>query len=71
MARALRIEPLVLEDVAARAERHRRAPTVRMPILPMRPALPNFLKAETHQESGHLAGLQNRQRSHPYATRIL
>lgn len=42
-------------------EWHRRASPVRVPVLAMRSALPDFLKAEMYQESGHFTRLQDGQ----------
>jgi hypothetical protein len=58
-------------DVVAGVEWDRRSTPVGVPILPMRPTLPNLLKPEPHEVRRHFARLQNRYRAHTYATRIV
>jgi len=45
--------------------------TVGVPVLPMRATLPHLLKPELHQKRGNFARLQNWNRAHLYATRIV
>jgi hypothetical protein len=40
-------------------------------VLTMGSALPHLLKSELLQQGSHLAGFQDRQRRHAYATRIV
>jgi hypothetical protein len=55
----------------ASMERNRRPTPVGVPILPVRPTLPNLLKPKPHEVHGHLTRLQDRDRAHAYATRIV
>lgn len=48
----------------ARVKGDRRASPIRVPVLTVCPTLPNLLEAELHQERGHLAWFQDRQRAH-------
>ena len=58
-------------NIAPRVEWNGRPAAVGVPILAMRPTLPDLLKPVLDQERSHLARLQNRQRTHAYATRIV
>jgi len=58
-------------DVVASMEWNRRPTPVGVPILPVRPTLPNLLKPEPHEVRSHLTRLQDRDRAHTYATRIV
>ena len=49
----------------------RRTAAVGVPVLAMRATLPNLSKPETLQKSHHFPWLQNRKRTHTYATRIV
>jgi hypothetical protein len=46
-------------NVAPRVKRNCRAASIGMPVLPVRSALTNFLKTQSHQKSCHFARLQN------------
>ena len=55
----------------AGVKRDRRPASVGVPILPVRSMLPNLLKPEPNAARGYLTRLQNRDRAHTYATRIV
>jgi hypothetical protein len=55
-------------NIAATVTWHRRAAAVRVPVLPMRPALTGLSEAESFKQRRYLAGLENWQRARHYAT---
>jgi hypothetical protein len=54
--------------VTTRVERDGRSSAVRVSVLPMRASLPRFHKPEPLEKPGHLARLQDWNRTHTYAT---